>query len=250
MNFGRIYNSIKEHRGWYFVEYYPPFTEKYSRLNLVILEDRSKLKIVNAMEEELILWLQRFPVPLFVSAFDNTGALLDLHEIRPINHLIGFLEQNGNVSMHWRLLKNQEIPDIALKKDYLYRLFSNVPYTTVVDQNKVKQMKRRQIKAGWIIVFIWGVLIPVIIALLDYYSNLVSLLALIYSVFQAVRKALELMGKWPKSKKLKEKLQEEQLKNHYYYHCQMNPEGFMRLKQENIDRMSTDDIMREEKLIE
>ncbi len=26
------------------------------------------------------------------------------------------------------------------------------------------------------------------------------------------------------------------LKDHYYYHCQMNPEGFDRLKSENFER--------------
>jgi hypothetical protein len=56
---------------------------------------------------------------------------------------------------------------------------------------------------------------------------------------------LELWGKLPKSKRDKEIEEEEQLKNHYYYHCQMNPEGFKRLMLENLDKMAKDRITKE-----
>ena len=72
-----------------------------------------------------------------------------------------------------------------------------------------------------------------------------SLIALFYSIYKAIQKLLELTGKWPKSKRKKEKEQEELLKNHYYYHCQMNPEGFQKLKNENFENMSKEDIKKE-----
>ena len=56
---------------------------------------------------------------------------------------------------------------------------------------------------------------------------------------------LELSGKLPKSKRDKEIEDEERLKNHYYYHCQMNPEGFKRLMLENLDKMAKDRITKE-----
>lgn len=97
-------------------------------------------------------------------------------------------------------------------------------------------------------IFIWSVitiLIALIISFLDYYSDFVSLIALIYSIYKAIQKFLELTGRWPKSKGTKEKEHEEQLKNHYYYHCQMNPEGFNRLKRENFEKMAREDIEKE-----
>ncbi len=88
---------------------------KFASLNLVIIEDIAKAQIVNAMEKELQSWLNRYPMPLFVSAFDDKNDLLHFDEITPCNHLMGFLDKDGVVDMQWRLLKNDEIPNVALK---------------------------------------------------------------------------------------------------------------------------------------
>jgi hypothetical protein len=32
---------------------------------------------------------------------------------------------------------------------------------------------------------------------------------------------------------------------HHHYHCERNPEGFLRLKQENVERESREEIQRE-----
>jgi tRNA A37 N6-isopentenylltransferase MiaA len=61
----------------------------------------------------------------------------------------------------------------------------------------------------------------------------------------ALRKGLELTGKWKKSKREKAQEDEERLKNYYYYHCQMNPEGFKKLLHENLEKMSKDEITKE-----
>jgi uncharacterized protein YeaC (DUF1315 family) len=74
---------------------------------------------------------------------------------------------------------------------------------------------------------------------------LLALVALIYSLYKAIQKGLELTGKWPKSKRRKEKEREEELKEHYYYHCKMNPAGFKRLMLENSEKMSKDQISKE-----
>lgn len=71
MSEDRKYMPIKENRGWYFVEYHPPVGDfKFASLHLVItIEDPIKVNICNAMEKELSDWLDRYPVPLFVSNF-------------------------------------------------------------------------------------------------------------------------------------------------------------------------------------
>jgi hypothetical protein len=47
------------------------------------------------------------------------------------------------------------------------------------------------------------------------------------------------------TKRRKEEELEERLKDHYYYHCQMNPEGFKRLMLENLEKMEKDSIANE-----
>jgi len=246
----RKYEPIKESRGWYFVEYYPPRSgERSATLYLVITRDASQKKIANAMEKELKNWLKRYPIPIMASSFDNKGALYSLGKVKTCNHLIGFFGEDNQIHLHWRLLKEEEIPDIALNQEYVDRLYSGLVYKTYAKLDAERQKKQRQIKRGWVIFFVWLVVIPAIIAIFEYYSDLLALVALIYSLYKAVQKGLKLTGKWPKSKKTKEHELEEQLKNHYYYHCQMNPEGFRKFMLENLDKMSENEIAKEVELL-
>ena len=246
MRTDRKYEPIKEGRGWYYVEYNPPISDyKYAILNLVIIEDVTKNDIVNAMEKELVDWLNRYPIPLLVSAYDNKGDLYNLSEIKSSNNLMGFFDQDGKICLHWRWLKSEEIPNIALNRDYLDNLYSNLVFRTYAELDEDRRKRRQQIKLGWYIFFTWLVVIPVIIAILDYYSDLVSLVALIYSLYKAFQKGLELTSRWPKSKRKKEQELEERLKNHYYYHCQMNPDGFRKLMLENLEKLAKDEIAKD-----
>jgi ferric iron reductase protein FhuF len=149
----------------------------------------------------------------------------------------------------WKLLKDEEIPDNALNQEYVDKTYSGLVYKTYAQLDMEQRKKHQQIKSGWIIFYIWLVVIPAIIAIIEYYSDLLALIALIYALYKAVQKGLELTGKWPKSKKEKEHELEERLKNHYYYHCQMNPAGFRKLMLYNLDKMSESEIAKEAELL-
>jgi hypothetical protein len=247
MSTDRKYMPVKESRGWYFVEYHPVSNFKSANLHLVItIENAREIDIINAMEKELKDWLNRYPVPLFVSAFDNNGDLLhSLSKIKGYDHLIGFFDQDGEICLYWRLVKEDEIPDIAHNKEYVNNLYSNLDYKTDAEFDAERRKRRKGIKIGSYIFFVWLVIIPLLIAVLEYYSNWLSIVALIYSFYKAVQTGLELRGKWPKSKRKKDKELEERLKDHYYYHCQMNPEGFKKLMRENLEKMGKDEIAKE-----
>jgi hypothetical protein len=161
------------------------------------------------------------------------------------DYLLGFFDQDGKICLHWGPIKDNEIPDIALNEEYINNLYSSFDYKTSSELDYERQKRRKEIKRGTFIFFIWLVIIPALIAIFEYYSNLLSLIALIYSIYKAVQAGLELRGKWPKSKRRKEEELEERLKDHYYYHCQMNPEGFNRLMIENLEKMEKDSIAKE-----
>jgi len=247
MKTDRKYEPIKEIRDWYYIEYYPPANGfKFATLNVVItIENPVKNDIANVMEKELEIWINKYPIPLFVSAFDNTGSLYNLGEVKQSNHLMGFYDQERKIRMYWRLLKDGEIPDIALNQEYIDDLYSNLVFKTTAELDIDRRKRRRQIKVGWFIFFIWLVIVPALIAILEFYSSWLSIVALIYSLYMALRKGLELTGKWKKSKREKAQEDEERLKNYYYYHCQMNPEGFKKLLHENLEKMSKDEITKE-----
>jgi hypothetical protein len=242
----RKYEPIKEKRNWYYVDYRPPVSDfKFATLNLVIINCDEKVNIVNAMEKELEIWINKYPVPLYVNAFDNSDNLIDFHDIKPENHLIGFFDKDNKLILNWKLLKNEEIPDIALNRDYVDNLYSGLVYKTYEELDTERINNRKKIKFGWVIFIIWLVVIPIVIAILDFSSYWVSLAAFIYSLYKAVRKGLELTNKWPISKTDKERVLKEQLKEHYYYHCQMNPEGFNRIILENLNKIARVNIDKE-----
>ena len=79
-----FFSALKGDRGWYFVEYHPPHTGyPFANLSLVIPGPATPSAVAEAMEAELKGWLQRFPVPLMVSAFDAKGDLYRLEGTRP-----------------------------------------------------------------------------------------------------------------------------------------------------------------------
>ena len=241
-----FFRSLKEDRGWYFVEYYPPISgDRFATLQLVIPGEARSEDIANSMEAELKHWLRRFPIPIMASAFDGKGDLLPLDGIRECNHLIGYLNEREDVIAVWRLLKNEELPARALDRAYLKDVYSNIPFKTKRQLREEANEHGKRLRVGWIIVFVWAVVVPAAVAILEWWSNWLGAVVLIYSLWKAVEKALRLTGKWPKSKAELEKEAEEVRARHHHYHCERNPEGFQRLKAENFERWEKERINEE-----
>lgn len=246
MNSNRSYEPKTEKRDWYLVKYFPLDVYKFANLQIILLgKNVDKNAVVDAMEKEIKYWINRYPIPLMAFAYDNSGDLLILEDVKPTNYAMGFNGQTGQIRIVWNKLEDKEIPDVTLDREYLETVYSDFSYETFGELDKNRRKRRKEIKSGWIIVFLWLVVVPLILALLDYYSELVSVVVLFFSFYQAIKKGLELLGKWPKSKREKKNQEEEALKRHYYYHCQLNPDGFQKLKNENLERMGKERVARE-----
>jgi hypothetical protein len=233
----RIYEPIKLGREKYFVEYHPPKdNNKIATLSITFLQVPEKVKIIQIMDMELDYWIKRFPIPLMISSFDAMDKLINLKDEKPSDHLVGFLAEDGLISRNWKLLKDNEIPDIASNHEYIDNLFSKIKYITYEQYDTERQLKRHKLIIGRWIIFGWVILIPVVIGIFEYFIDIFSLLALIIIVIKAIMEIVKYFGLWPKSKKEKVKEEENHLKDHYYYHCQLNPDGFKRLMNENLDK--------------
>lgn len=127
--------------------------------------------------------------------FDNKGDLVHgLDKIKGYNHLLGFFNQDGKICLFWRLVKDDEIPNVALNKEYLNNLYADLDYKTYVELDAERQKRRRGIKVGSFIFFVWLVIIPLLVTILEYYSNWLAFIALIYSFYKAIQTGLELRG--------------------------------------------------------
>ena len=134
MRSGRKYEPVRETRGWYYVEYRPLTSgNKYAGLNLVIIEDYPKKEIVSAMEKELELWLKRYPVPIFATAWDDKEDIYDLGDTRPKKHLIGFFDPDNNLCLYWDKVKDEDVPDLSLDQEYLDNLYADLDFKTYAE---------------------------------------------------------------------------------------------------------------------
>lgn len=242
-----FFTCLKEDRGPYFVEYCPPNpSTRFAVLQVVTPSEATARDVAGWMEAELKHWLDRYPVPVMVSAFDKDGSLFDLSAVRPCDHLIGYLEQRRmQPLLFWELLNDNELPADALQVEYLKSVYASVPYKTADELRVATERDAHKLRQGRVIIVAWLVVVPALIAILGWASPFVSLLALIYSLYQAAVKWLKLTGRWKKSKRELAKEAEERAMRHHHYHCVRNPEGFLRLKQENIKRDERESIQEE-----
>ncbi len=180
-----FFETIKEDRGWYYVEYHPPHHGyKFAMLSLVLPDPHPAVAVASAMEAELEHWLRRYPVPVMASAFDGRGDLLRLEGARPSAHLVGYPDAESRApATFWRLLKDDELPGSALGNEALVRIYSNVPYKTSTQTRRASEIHERQIRLGWTIVFLWVVVGPAVWAILEWASPAwVGILVLGYSL--------------------------------------------------------------------
>lgn len=231
------FSSTKEGRDWYFVEYTPPLPNyRFSSLYLSIMdESKSSCEVAEAMESEARHWLTLYPIPLMATAFNLEGNVVSLAGNKPINHLLAWLNTDSqHVTLKWELVPDVDLPEIALNRDFLKHIFSDVPFRTNEDIQKAAYIHFTNLRNGWRLVFIWAVIIPIIVALLEWWSDLLGLAVVVYAFIKAIIQALRLTGHLPKSEWEKEREIKEGKMSHYYYHCERNPEAFQLLKIENF----------------
>jgi hypothetical protein len=240
------FQPIKEARTGYFIEYYPPVSgERFANLYLVFLEKPEPKAVCEAMEHEFLHWVNRYPLPIMASSFDEAGDLYYLEKEKGCNHLIGYVAGDGSIKKHWQLIKDEELPEKALDTDYLMVLFQDIPFSSQSEKKMEWEKRVRKIQAGWYLVFVWAVAVPAIIALLGYANPFVSWLALGYAWINAYIKGMKLAGKWPKTQREIDEERERAEMEHHHYHCKENPEGFLRLKVENFERWEREKIKAE-----
>lgn len=231
------FSSIKEGRDWYFVKYTPPAPgNRFSILDLFIVdESKSPGQVSEVIETEAMHWLGTYPIPLMATAFTSDGDVLSLVGNKPIDHLFAWLDADSEqIILKWELVRDVDLPEIALNQDLLKHIFINVPFRTDEDIQNAAGKYLFNLRNGLRLFFIWAVIIPILVALLEWWSDLLGMAVLAYAFIKAIIQALRLTGHLPKSERHKEREIKEGKMNHYYYHCERNPEAFQFLKLENF----------------
>lgn len=246
-----FFDKIKEDRSWYFVEYSPPIGGyKFAILSVVVSDEaRSNEEIAKAMESEVEHWLRRYPIPVMASAFDATESFMHLEDVRGDSNLMAYVSPADKVVSAWRLMENGELPDDALDNEKLKAIYSDIPFRTKQQLAAAVDQSKKQMRAGWWVIFAWAVAVPLAVAVMEWWSDWLGYVVLTYAFWKAIEKTLRLKGKWPKSKAEIDREAEELRMRHHHYHCERNPDGFNRLKVENFEKEARQRIADEAKAL-
>lgn len=96
---------------------------------------------------------------------------------------------------------------------------------------------QRRVKMGKAIVFVGWILIPLAIAVLGFTSAIVGACGFAISLIKVFVEGVKLYGnpdKWLPGHKAK--MEKQRKMAHYYWHCERNPVGFAKIKNENLER--------------
>lgn len=240
------FETVKKAHGWYFVEYLPPAPGvPFSNIQLSVIEPQSTSDIAKALETEAKYWLSRYPIPLMATAFSASEDVIRLKDVRDDDLLFAWVDSSDvDPVIHWGGVSDDDLPKFALDPLSLKQVFSDIPFKTGDQIRHEVEKKYAGHKVGLLMLFVWAVIVPLGVAILEWWSDLLGLVVLGLATIKAVIECLRYFGRLPKSKRQEAKEEEERQMRHHHWHCSRNPEGFTRLKIENYERMAIEKTLK------
>ena len=235
-------DELKQHRGEYYVTYQPADSRhNFANVGLVFHgRQPSENAIRDLMEKELHIWLTRFAVPAMVSSYDVKESLIHLSDNWGGSHLMGYMDpKTGNLVIKWGLPENNVLPAAHMTAEYLEEAYRDVPFRRREDVVRAVDEENRKLRAGLRILrsfFIFVAAIPVAIELISLGVSWLGYLLQAVSISAGLYKIAKAAGWIRKSKPATDEAEKKSKMDHYYYHCERNPEAFLRIKCENFER--------------
>lgn len=198
-------------------------------------------------------WLKRFPVTVMVTAWDSKEDAIHIPSKNGESFLMGYVNlQTGKLVQKWGLLKNEEMPAGQNEPKYLEQVYKGVPFQLQEDvrqkaQSELVKWRTTVLTARFIILFIF--VIPVLIEIVGLGVAWLGHTLSGISITAGLYKLVKHIGWIKPSKRQQEKDKEERRKEHYFYHCELNPAGFNRLKVENSKRDAIERTRKEAEML-
>lgn len=246
------FEIIKETRGEYFVEYHPlgfPKNFFFSCLSIVFLKTKPIEEIKQIMLSETSAWLSRYPVPVMTTAFDETGSKINFSSNK--DHLVGWVSEDKSTKhTSWNLDDLNAHSEKPFSNEILIDIFKDVPFERYSDLKKrIKEdlvIKQKKIKALKLLLIFWASLIPFIWLTIEFFGpEWIGYIVYAYATIQLLITGLKILGICKPNSNDLEKTEIQRKKDHYFYHCEKNPDAFLKLKIQNFDEEARNDIVEE-----
>ena len=237
------FEKLAESRGDYLVEYLPwlPHT-KISILNITTKEPTSN-RLGEILQDELRYWLGRYPVPVLAYVYDFADEPIVNNPNLPSLPVAAWIDENKEIRTSGNL---SDVDAVAKKFDNaekLRKIYFDIPFKTTQSRKlEIEKKVRETIRLHKVIALVTLVrvaAIPVTWAIIQYLGpGWLARLVLFYVVAQALWALLKFTKVVAPSQGEQERIKIETKKAHYFYHCELNPAGFQKLKNENTQLSS------------
>ena len=246
----RLRDSEKQIRENYLVEYSFANSHCYlATLSLTYINTYSESQVVADIEYEFPIWYQRYPIPLMVSAFDPSGSLIHLKSKGDWTHYCGHPDTDNKCVSGWRHFPDSVISDFVKSEEYRESVYAAIPYETSEEVKKrvYKEYLQRAIAVRWLryLYLFVVVIIPLAWLIGGLFCSIIAIFSTIWAFCSSGFRAMKAFGFIKESAIAQTKRDESSKKEHYFYHCSRNPEGFERLRNENWDREQRESIKKE-----
>lgn len=245
-------DEIKEGRMDYFVTYQPADSRfSFALVDLVFPERRiENTRVAQAMEDELEIWLKRYPVPVMVSAFDAKEDLIGVHGDDGESHLMGYRDlKTGQLVRRWGLLKENELPAEQTNAEHLQSAYQGVSFRDQAAVRKAAQRKTTSVIRGARAIIFFIVAVPVLIEIISLGVAWLGYILSTISITAGAYKAGKAFGWLKPTKRELAKAEELRKMEQCYWHCERNPEAFNRLKIQNFERDAMERTRKEADLL-
>lgn len=245
------FERIREGKGSFYVEYQPPIPNYlFAILSLIFPNEVSWERVSQFQEEEVRHWLGRYGVPMMIWAINDKEDI-----IRPPDRDSGYLfawidPESGEIVQSWNVgdLDNF-LRDAPHQPDWL-TIYTDVPVRT---DEEVKEAALnnaaklgRQIRALKTMVTILAVVSLAGCVILEILGpKWLGLMGLAFVQWKPLMTLLRIWGCVKPSAREKMGMEKKRKMNHYFCHCERNPEGFMRLKKENVENDLREGVRKE-----
>lgn len=245
------FKAIEEHCGSYTVYYdLPRPHHRFAILSLTFLEGADIDQVPETMEAELRRWLARYPVPLMIRAEDFKANSIHPRG-KPGSCLVGWIAPGTKaVTQSWTLGDLDAFVDSTPSPPDWRTIYVDVPFETNAevktrtDRDVARQ--RKQVRFLKILFVFWAAVLPACIAALEFWGpEWIGVIALICSFSIAWDTGLKIWGRKNPTQREKEKAEKQRRMEHYFYHCERNPDGFLRLKSENFEKDAIERVRKE-----
>ena len=195
-------------------------------------------------------WMGRYRVPLMVWAWDDKEDIIHPPNQHG-NYLVAWIDPvSREIVQSWNLDNlNNFLKEAPPHPDWRM-IYTDIPVRTDAEVKSAAREEvprsAREIRLLKIILTLWLATIPAGIAVLEFLGpEWLTWIGLAFVLWKALKTAQQIWGRAKPSAREAEKAERQRKMDHYFYHCERNPAGFLRLKTENFQNESRELVWRE-----